>query len=187
MTQRTWTTAEKVTASQLNVMIRDDLNYLYGPRPGCRAHHDQAAEAVANADGTYDFLPMAVTDEDTDEMRTITVDTTPTPASAFAQIKTAGKYLVTAQLTFLVDQAITTHGFEWGVQIIKRTSGTNTVIGAKQNPNSGNVGPSTHNCKTLWDFAVDDLIGLLPVIGSLFVGVHITNDRAALAVAWLGN
>ena len=65
------TTGETVTASALNVMVRDDFRFLYSP-PGFRAYHEQEQPYIFDtslgAGGAYLYSDSSVVVTDTDGM-----------------------------------------------------------------------------------------------------------------------
>jgi hypothetical protein len=97
VTQRTWTDGEVVTASQLNVQIRDDLSFLYSA-PRC--HLVQTKELTVAADAAAIVVDYDVVFENNDDMRSMSANTQAVlrasgfPDGGFIFPKTAGRYLL---------------------------------------------------------------------------------------------
>ena len=87
---KTWVANEKPTAAGLNLEIRDALNFLLNP-PQCSAYRSGALSAANN---TQVLVPLDAEVFDTDVMHDLSTN----PSRMIA--KTAGKYLVTAGVTF---------------------------------------------------------------------------------------
>ena len=162
VTQRTWVTAETVTASQLNVMIRDDLKYLYSSPYASAAHaQTQDLPSAPGVSGNMEF-DFDTTLTDTDGMREITSADYPAAVpevalpTRFLKINTAGKYLFGASVGYQESPAgMTTE--QYGVTILRASDAAiiarwrKGVVAPAESP------AAVAEVSTLWDSAVGDL------------------------------
>lgn len=184
-TQRTYTTAETITASQLNVMIRDDLRWLYGEKPSFRARHDQNQFYTPIGGGPQAFLysDFATVEQDSDGMAGQTA-VVAAPASAGFTVRTAGKYVVTACAAHGPDST-------GGYRKVQLRTGDGTVIASKTPGNLANTQTDILNVKSLWNFAVGDqcvvYVGGSAGEPSVYGSPALIPTYPRLTASWLGN
>ena len=154
--------SETVTASQLNVMIRDDLNYLYS-RPYASAAHAQTQDlpSATGVSGNME-IDFGTTLTDTDGMREITSADYPAAVpeialpTRFLKINTAGKYLFCASVGYQESPAgMTTE--EYGVSILRASDAAIIASFGKDVMAPAESPQAVAEVSTLWDSAVGDL------------------------------
>ena len=160
--QKTWTTGETVRATDLDVMVRDDLNFLYSS-PYASASHAQTQHlpAAPGASGNMD-IDFDTTLTDTDSMREITSADYPAAVLAvalptrFLKINTAGKYLFGASVGYQESPAsLTTE--QYGVSILRASDAAIIARWRKGVASAGTSPQAVAEVSTLWDCAVGDL------------------------------
>lgn len=160
--QRTWVTAETITASMFNVMVRDDQRFLYSP-PHARAGSDEgetqnSTETIASTDLSILEVDFSVTTEDTDNMREITSADYPasipaaTPSSRFMKVNTAGKYLLASSIAFQVHADMTVFGISIG-----RASDALSIARKTRHVTAAPTVDEIVGASSIWDCVVGDL------------------------------
>lgn len=192
VTQRTWVTAETVTASQLNVMLRDDLRFLYS-RPYASAMHNQSQDSPGGilTSGIVD-LDFDTTDEDTDGMRDVTSADYPAsvslevPSTRFIKVNTAGKILFTACVGF--PEAATYH---CDLSIARASDSVN--IAHVTGSDAATLLLPAKTVSTLWDCAIGDLFYVRvpwshsPGGNPLFSFPYSASLYPRFSAQWMGN
>ena len=142
-TPRTWATNDSLSASTLNIHLRDNLSFLYGA-PRCRVHNS-AAQTLTTA--TFTAITMNSERFDNDSLHSTVTNT------ARITFATAGVYLVGGALEFVANSTGVRGAF-------LRINGTTYISGGihMTRTDGGGAGEFT---ATIYSFAVSDYVELM--------------------------